>query len=103
MNLNFKNAQVKRDIFDAVDFVRKAFNKEYEDYYPENYLPGDFADIPPLLIVKAEKDKVKGINKSIDKLISIAKARNLKFEYIFVDCYFRCINTTVSTCVETNY
>lgn len=134
MNLHFKNAQVKRDIFDAVDFVRKnaeefnidkdriciwgyslgglyvslfiknapkyikclisyyglhdistrtkAFNKEYEDYYPENYLPGDFADIPPLLIVKAEKDKVKGVNKSIDKLISIAKARNLKFEYI---------------------
>jgi acetyl esterase/lipase len=88
MNLNFKNAPkyIKclisyyglHDISTRI----KAFNKEYEDYYPENYLPGDFADIPPLLIVKAEKDKVKGVNKSIDKLISIAKARNLKFEYI---------------------
>jgi len=134
MNLNFQNAHIKKDIFDAVEYIRanadelnidkdriciwgysmgglyvslflkntpkyikclvtyyglhdiktrtKKVNKEYESYYPENYLPNGQDNMPPLLIVKAAKDKVKGINQSIDNFIKIAKSRNIKYDYI---------------------
>ncbi len=134
MNFNFKNANVKKDIFDAITYIRenaeklnidkdriciwgyslgglyvsqfiknapyyikclvsyyglldiktrtKAVNKEYESYCPETYLPAMNDKFPPLLIVKAAKDKVKGVNKSIDNFMRIAKSRNIKFDYI---------------------
>ena len=50
--------------------------------YPETYLPAMNDKIPPLLIVKAAKDKVKGVNKSIDNFMRIANMHNIKFDYI---------------------
>lgn len=60
----------------------KASNDQYENYRPENYLPQGPDNVPPLLIVKAAKDKIKGLNQSIDNFMKTAQGRNIPFDYI---------------------
>jgi len=52
----------------------------YENFTPQNYL--DDSNNIPILIVKAANDKIKGINKSIDNFINVAKQYNVKYEFI---------------------
>jgi acetyl esterase/lipase len=65
-----------------VSYRVKNLNEEHRDYLPENYLPEITEGLPPLLIVKAGKDKVKGVNESQDHFIEVARKRNVLFELI---------------------
>ncbi len=65
-----------------IKFKTKKLNKENGKYQPERYLPEDPADFPPLLIVKAEKDKIKGVNESQENFMKVANERNIPFEVI---------------------
>lgn len=53
-----------------------------EDFAPENYLSNLNSNKTSILIVKAANDKIKGVNKSIDNFIKVAKQYNINYEYI---------------------
>lgn len=65
-----------------VNYRVKNLQEEHRNYRPENYLPESPEGVPPLLIVKAGKDKVKGVNKSHDHFIEVARSRHIPFEFI---------------------
>lgn len=57
-------------------------NDIYNEFTPEIYLENFNRKDVYILIVKAAKDKIKGVNKSIDNFIEAAKKYNIKYEYI---------------------
>lgn len=65
-----------------VNFRVKDLNEEHRNYQPENYLPKNAQGIPPLLVVKAGKDRVKGVNESQDHFIDVARSRSIPIEFI---------------------
>lgn len=54
----------------------------YWRFTPSSYLLGLEDNDTSILIVKAAKDKIKGINRSIDSFIEVAKEYGVKYEYI---------------------
>ncbi len=65
-----------------VKFKVKKLSEEHNNYQPENYLPITADSIPPILIVKAKKDKIRGVNASQDHFIKIADQRHIPYQLI---------------------
>lgn len=60
----------------------KKLDSVSKNYEPENYLPEQAEGFPPLLVVKAERDKVKGVIESQEHFMEVANNKKLPFEVL---------------------